>query len=121
MSAGFFLKAFYSLDNGNVANIRIQPESAALVLNGVTNTIPAGPAVESASVKVNGSRRAFGVNARKVRLEWTGAAPDGYDPDGIVTVPWFNPTTFAGIVRAQTGTYLGSGVRVLGKTPEYIN
>jgi hypothetical protein len=120
MSAGQFLDAFYETNNGNICAIRIQPETAALVLNAVTNTIPAGPADQLASAKAGGGRRTIGVNARQVRVRFTGAVPEGYQPGGEISLPWLQFSTFEALPKNATGTYLGSGVILTGRSPETI-
>lgn len=120
MSAGQFLDAFYETDNGEICAIRTQPETAALVLNAVTNTIPAGPSTQLASAQVGKGRRAIGVNARLVRIRFTGAVPDGYQAGGIITLPWFQPATYNALPNKATGTYLGVAVVMAGRTPETI-
>lgn len=120
MSAGQFLDAFYETNSGEICAIRTQPETAALVLNAVTNTIPAGPATQLASAQVGKGRRAIGVNARLVRVRFTGAVPDGYQANGIIALPWFQPDSFEALPNKATGTYLGVSVVLAGKTPETI-
>lgn len=120
MSAGIFLDAFYELNSGEIARIRTQPETAALVLEGTTNTIPAGPATLPTAAQVSGGRRSLGIHTRLVRVQFTGAPPTGYKEDGIVTLPWFNPTTWEGLTRGDTGTYLASSVKLVGKSPEIV-
>lgn len=119
MSAGAFIKSKYAADNGDVYRIRIQPETAALVLNAVTNTAPAGAVDQEITARARGSRRKFGVTARKVSLEFTGALPDGYEGDPV-EVPILTKTVFDGITTGQTGTYLGSPVAVISKTNEQV-
>lgn len=122
MSTGAFLRAFYTSDTGEVHNIRIQPESAALVIDGTTNTIPAGPAVNDQQIMVSASRNAFGIKARKVRVRvLTPTTVGGVIAAGsILSFPWLNPVTFLEVTRPgrQTGTYQGGSVQVVGGTPE---
>lgn len=120
MSAGNFLDAFYKTDNGDIAPIRIQPESASLVVGGNTNTIPAGPANFPAPVKVSGSRRTYGIHARLVRVRFGSTPPTGYQQNGTVTIPWLDPDTWRSLSKGMTGTYLGSSVTYVGKSPEVI-
>jgi len=121
MSAGQFLRGFYTTDSGEVAGIRTQPETAALALTpGGTNVIPAGPATLPTRARVSGGRRRYGIKARTVTIVFTGAVPDGYKPDSPITLPVFTPTVYNAIVPDATGTYLGSSVRVVGKSPETI-
>lgn len=120
MSAGNFLDAFYETDTGDKTAIRIQPETAALVLAGKTNTIPAGPAIYPTAAKVSGSRKAYGIHARLVRVRFGATPPTGYLPNGVVTLPWLQVDTFASLKKGDTGTYLGASVTYVGKTPETI-
>jgi len=122
MSAGAFLEAFYETDAGNIAPIRTQPESAALVIEGQTNTIVAGPATAGfPSAVVSRGKRALGVNARTVRVKFPdGTGPDGYQAGGTISLPWYDPTTFALLPTRGTGTYLGSSVTLIGKSPETV-
>lgn len=120
MSAGNFLDAFYATNGGEICAIRIQPETAALSLGGVANTIPAGPATQLASAQVSRGKRSIGVNARTVTVKFVGAGPDGYQANGKITIPWLNPGTYEEIPNKATGTYLGAGVILAGKSPERI-
>ncbi len=121
MSAGSFLDAFYELNNGDIAAIRVQPETAALVLDGVTNAIPAGPATLPVSAKVSKTNREIGIGPRTVTIEFTGAVPDGYAPNSKITLPWFEAASWNALPpRGATGTYLTVGVRLTGKSPESI-
>jgi len=120
MSAGQFLDAFYETNSGEICGVRIQPETAALVLNAVTNTIPAGPATQLASAQVSRGKRAIGVNTRTVSIRFTGAVPDGYQINGTITLPWLQQDTFEALPNRATGTYLGNAVILVGKSPETI-
>lgn len=119
MSAGAFLDAFYTSDAGETLRITIQPETAALVIETVTNTVPAGPATQLASAIAGGTRRQIGVKARSVTLRFTGMVPDGYSGDDVRVVV-LTPTAFNAYVLGGEGTYLTAPVRVVGKTPEFI-
>lgn len=122
MSAGPFLNAFYESDTGEIHNIRIQPETASLVIGTVTNTIPAGPANNDQQVRVSAGRGSIGIKARKIRFEMlTDTATNPIITAGnILELPWLQPDTFLTATRPgkQTGTYQGGNVRVVGGTPE---
>lgn len=120
MSAGGFDRGRYTADNGDIHPIRIQPETAALTLGGTANAIPSGATTSGISAKVSGGRRQLGLTARTVTLTWTGAVPDGYEPDGLIRVPILQPALYTAIARGTTGTYLGSAVEVVGKSPESV-
>lgn len=119
MSAGAFGVARYQTDADNICNVTVQPETIEAVVNGTTNSIPLGSANQEASAIVSGGR-GHGVHCRKVRLQFTGAAPSGYKAGGTVVIPWLTRSTFADIKKNDTGTYLGAAVRVLGKVPERV-
>ena len=118
MSAGAFSRSRYAADSGEIHPIRVQPETLALTLGGTANAAPAGAVTSSISAKVSGGRRNLGLKARMVSLAFTGAVPDGYEPDSVTRVPILTPALFTAIGRGTTGTYLGVGVEVLGKSSE---
>lgn len=122
MSAGPFLRGFYETEVGNIAPIRLQPETAALSLDGSTNAIPAGPSTAGfPSAQVSRGRRSIGVNARLVRVQFApGAAPTGYKEGVAIALPWFQADSFANLPTGATGTYLGSSVTLVGKTAESV-
>lgn len=115
MSAGKFIFSFYGLDNGDVANIRLQPETL-----GTGNPAAAGPATLPVSAKVSNSNRSIGIKPRAITLAWTGAAPDGYDPNSNIRVPIMQKTVYDGINIGSTFTYAGASARVVGKSPERV-
>lgn len=125
MSTGPFINAFYESDIGEVHNIRIQPETAALVIDGTTNTIPAGPADNAQPIKVSDGQRALGVIPRKVRVRFLTATTSGgvIAAGSIGEFVWLDPGTFLTVTRPgrKEGTYQGASVRVLGGTPERYN
>jgi hypothetical protein len=122
MSAGRFTASRYETDAGTIHNIRVQPETLLAVIAGQTNAPPAGPVAAGVpSAKVTGSARKLGINARTVRLEFTGAVPTGYDTRAVLTIPWMTNAGFDAISRGSVGTYLGADVRVIGKSGEVIN
>jgi len=120
VSSGPFLETFYLADSGEVHPIRHQPETSALVIDGATNEIPAGPATSGISAKVSGGRRQLGLTARSVTIRWTGAPPTGYLAGGEITLPWFQPDSWLDLAKGQTGTYLGTSVTVQRKTQEFV-
>lgn len=120
MSAGNFTRSFYTTDAGAVASIRIQPETLTLSLDGGTNLSPGGPATLPISARVSGSNRGIGLKARTVRFRFTGAVPEGYATNGILTLPVLSQTFYNAINAGDTGTYLGSAVEVVGKSPERV-
>lgn len=117
MSSGPFEKSFYTSDSGTVYPIRVQGETLSFSAQGT----PATAATGEPSAIANGSRRRIGVNARSVRLEWTGTPPTGYEINSVVRVPILTQAAFNAIKKGDQVTYLGAQAKVLGKTPEYIN
>lgn len=119
MSAGNFIRSSYQARNGTIYPCRIQPETASLTIGSVANDPPAGPIDGSITARMRGSRRRFGVTARKVSLEFTGALPDGYSGDPV-DVPVLSPGVFDGYNPGAAGTYLGQAVVLISKTAEQL-
>lgn len=120
MSSGEFNIEGYSTDAGDIHPITVQPETLLLTIGGVANSSPEGEITGVGSVNVSGGRRRNGINARKVRVTWTGAPPAGYQVGGTITLPWLDPASFVDLQRGQEGTYLSTAVTLVGKTPENI-
>lgn len=120
MSSGAFIRSFYELNSGEVASIRVQPETLALSLGGGANAAATGPADVPGSAKVSGGARSIGINARKVSIVFTGTPPEGYKADSPISLPWLIPNTWEALSPGATGTYLGAAVELIGKSPERI-
>ena len=122
MSAGAFSNSFYSSNElGTTHPIRIQPETAALVLGGVTNAAPSGTGAIGPSAQVSQSKKALGINARTVTVKLT-ALLSGYAAGARIKLPWLDESTFAGVTpKVTTGTYLATAVICVGKTAEKVN
>lgn len=120
MSAGRFVRTRYETARGNIHPIRVQPETLVLTIAGATNDAPAGSVDGQGSARVSTGRRSLGINARLVRLAWSGSAPAGYDANGTITLPWLQELTFVALLPGATGTYLGAGVVLVGKTGESV-
>lgn len=120
MSSGAFLDANYTDNNDITHAIRIQPETAALVIDGVTNTIPALPAGGNLppQVKVSGGKGQRGITARRVGVRFGATPPAGYLSNSTHYVVWLQPDTFPDPSLRQTGTYLGASVTLIGQSPE---
>jgi len=116
MSGGPFLDAIYETNAGNPYAIRVQPETITAWNTNGTGPVPAG----QPSAQVSKGRRSIGVNARLARFEWTGAVPDGYDPNGIITLPILTQDDWEALVKNQNYAYLGSTMQLVGKTAEAI-
>lgn len=121
MSAGQFVSSRYTTNDGGVCPCRVQPETLALVIDGVTNAATTDAIDQEASALMSGGKRQFGVIARTVTIEWTAAPPEGYDPNQLLTVPCLQQAIYNGAKKDTTGTYLGVGVKVKGRSPERVN
>ena len=121
MSNGPFTFTNYEKNDGIIVAIRVQPETLALTLNAVANDAPAGsPASGYPSAQTSQSRRAIGINARRVTCVYTSAA-SGDLPGLRVTLPWLQLATFNALPTNATGTYLGEPVRLANTLGEEIN
>lgn len=124
MSAGAFESAIYELDAGNgggFAPCRVQPETLDLLIAATSNDEGAGPVDLPVSAKASKGIREYGIGMRAVTLEFTdqGDLPDGYTGENV-RVPVLTPATFAVYTIGAVGTYLGSPVRVVGRSPERV-
>jgi len=120
MSSGRFLDAQYEDNLGDVHPIKIQPETAALVIEGVTNTIPAIPAggLVAPTVKVSGGKGQRGITARRIAVRFGIDPPAGYLAFATHYVVWLQGDTFPDPLPRPTGTYLGAPVTVVGSSGE---
>jgi len=117
MSAGAFINGFYESNNGRIYRAKLQPETAALVIGGVTNVVPAGPATEEISATLGSGNDRGRMYARSVTVAFTGAIPSGYSGDPV-RVPLLTPAPFNAAVPGAAGTYLGESVTVVGRRAE---
>lgn len=126
MSAGDFTPAFYQTENGAIYRIRVQPETLTLSIASVVNASATGPAgQDTPSARVGSGRNSFGVNAKLVRIRFTGTVPDGYSGGkDTITLPVLTNAAFAAYQPQAVGTYTLNGtaydVVVVGRTPESI-
>lgn len=120
MSAGAFLRTFYELDNGDIAAIRVQPETVAMTIGGVQNAAATGPATVPSSAVVSKGRRSRGINARLVRIVFPTTAPAGYLVNSPIALPWLDPGTFASLTPNATVAYLGASGILVGRTAESV-
>lgn len=118
MSAGAFSNVTYEANAGSFHPLRCQPESLALVVNGVTNAAPTDAINNSQRAQVSKNNRSSGLKARRVVVRFTGTVPTGYATGGLYTIPVPDPDVFNGIVEFQTGTYLGEAIEVVSLQPE---
>lgn len=122
MSAGRFARASYETNDGNVVPIRVQPETISASIGATTNAEPATAILSGwPSACVSSGRTSCGINARLVRLQFDdGAAPDGYQEGGTITIPALTPAFFNAASVGQAATYLGSAATIVGRTAETI-
>ena len=125
MSAGSPIDSVYQANSGTLFPISIQPETLTVTLNSVANTAPEGtPGAGLPSATVSRGRRSNGVNARLIRVSFTGTLPDGYKMEGILTFPVLQQSVFDGYGKGQVGTYSLNGtdyaIKYVGKTAETI-
>lgn len=121
MSAGAFLISKYQAkygDGTNIHPIQLQPETLALTIDAVANAAPAGAINRTGSARVSGGRRQIGINAELVRIKFSGATPDGYKADGVITLPLLAPAIRAKAIRGAVGTYLTLPIIVVGTSSE---
>lgn len=118
MSTGVFETGIYVDNRGSFRGIRVQPETKALEIDGVSNAYAAGPVDAVPRAKVSGGRNSYGVNARKVTIRLTAANPAPYAPGSTISLPWFVRTTFDALLPDSTGTYNGQPIILVGTTPE---
>lgn len=123
MSAGEFELSKYETSStalgGVIMPIKVQPETLAAVIGGVTNTPPAGAVDFPLRVTVSGSNGEYGVKPRKATLRFTDQAdlPTGYSGQDV-TIPLMTPTIEAAALPGATGTYLTKAVTVVAVKSE---
>lgn len=121
MSNGPFEFTIYEKNDGVLVGIRVQPETLTLTLDGVANTAPTGVSADGyPSAQTSQSRRAIGINARRVTCVYTSAAT-GDLPGLRITLPWLTFATFNALPRNALGTYNGEPVRLANTLSEEIN
>jgi len=119
MSAGDFEYSKYESDAGNIYRVRVQPETLAATI-GSANAAPAGATDTEGTIKINFSRRAFGITQRFVTVRFTATVPTGYSADSTPRIPIMTKSVYDAIDLDDTGTYLGSAVEVIAKSAESI-
>ncbi len=119
MSAGQFQYARYAADGGGIYRIRVQPETLALNI-GAANASAGGTINQAGTVRATGSRRSFGIVARRFAVKFTGTPPEGYAANSIIQLPILTPSVFNGANLGDTGSYLGGTVELVGKIGESV-
>lgn len=123
MSAGRFRRSRYVATYGNTTNvhpIRVQPETLALVIGGVTNTASTSPFTSPISAQISRSRRGLGLHARTVTVVFTDTAPTGYTLNSPIRLPLLTPEIAIAATPGVVGTYLENSVEVVGSTAEEV-
>lgn len=118
MSQGAFQYSRYVNDDGEDMRIRVQPETLALVIGGVTNAGGSGTDPVVGTVKTSQSRRAFGTKPRTVSFRFTAAPPTGYKGDPISNIPLLQEEIYDAATPLATGTYQGAAIEVISRSPE---
>ena len=112
--AGRFLQAKYERNNGDVHNIRIQPETVF-----AENLEPAAAVTKSAYVRVGGSKRAYGIKARILVLSRDiGDATDYNGGTVYARIPVLKKASVALLVVGSTITYQNVAWKIVGVQPE---
>lgn len=120
MSEGTFVDSRYQRNNGDIHPIRVQPETLLASFDATINTAPAGPTTSDITAKTSRGNRGFGLKPRTVTIKWTGVVPDGYDPQGLVTIPVLQQAAWEAIDKNTVITYLGGTGKQAFKSPERV-
>lgn len=126
MSAGKFVKSTYKSEAGVYHPIRVQPETLALTLGGTANAAPAGATAATSSkisAKVSGSKKAIGLHARRVRIQFSDTVADvpvGYKPGSTTTLPVLDPNLYNGLNGTESGVYLTKPVTISSLSAEVV-
>jgi hypothetical protein len=99
-------------------DIKIQPETKSLILDGRANDDAGNNYTDKFSIKVAGSRRGRGNFARRVWVRFTSEVPFGYSPNGTISLPWLRPEGYSGFTSSSIGTYQGFPVQFVKKQDE---
>lgn len=118
MSAGAFVISKYEDSEGEIYPCRVQPETLALTVDTTANAAPTGANTQRLFARMRGSKRAYGLVARQIRISWSGAPPTGYKAGETLTIPIMQAVTFAGINIGDTGSYLETAFTVQSKISE---
>ena len=119
MSSGVFTSSKYETDAGNIHRIRVQPETLLASVGGA-NSAPTGGIDTPGTARVGGGNRQFGIKARSITCKWTATPPTGYAENQYVRIPILTKSVYDAINAGDTGTYLSTGVTVVGKNPERV-
>lgn len=119
MSSGRFTVSKYQSTElgGAIMPIRLQEETLVFAA-GEANTPPESAVTIPLYANVSANRNKYGVKPRKVSFEFTGAIPAGYTGENL-TVPVLTEAAYAAYIPGTTGSYLGSPIRIVSRTPEF--
>jgi hypothetical protein len=99
--AGGFIRGFYTSNEGDVYGCRVQPETITS-----WNQNSEGPATGNVRAYTKGSRRRYGVHARRVTLSRVVGTIDDYDSARVsVTVPIMTRSAYNALSVGQVLTY----------------
>ena len=118
MSAGAFINSLYQTDQGEVAPIKIQPETLSFSIGSETNVAATGPATSRMFVKISKGNREYGCRPRKIVVKFTGTVPTGYKADQTYAIPALTPAIFGAAIPTAVGSYLGEAVEVVSTRAE---
>jgi len=122
MSSGRFVIRGYECEQTGLTHpVRVQEETEALEIDSVANEPSVVTTLSLPSAAVSRGKRTLGINCRTVTIKFT-ATKAGYKDGSPITLPWFQKgATFAAIAKGQVGTYQGTAIEVIGKSPEKVN
>lgn len=121
MSAGVYTRTFYELDNGDIVQIRVQPETISFANGATSNSAPAGPATLPLTAKVSRGDREVGIRPRRVSFAFDpGEAPAGYEEGNLYYIPILDKSQFDAMTAGSAATYLTKSGRLLRKFNEDI-
>lgn len=121
MSAGPFVITNYESTEltGSIMPCKVQPETLLLFAGGVANSGSASAITLPLRVNVSGGNQEYGVKPRKVTITFTdpGAIPAGYTGDDLV-IPVMTQAAYDAYLVGVSGTYLGSPIQIISRSPE---
>lgn len=99
--AGGFIRGFYTSNEGEVYSCRVQPESITS-----WNQNSSDPVTGNVRAYTKGSRRRYGVHARRVTLSRAVGSAGDYDSARVsVSVPIMTPSAYNALFVGQVLTY----------------
>lgn len=117
MSSGAFQLSRYVRNNDDVHPIRIQPETLTLTIGGTANAATTGALTSDISAAISKGNRGTGLKPRTITIRFT-TAPTGYKQDAPITLPALQEAIWDLAAKGATGTYQGTAIVVVYKSPE---